>query len=234
MYKNINRSYTVSDSLDDEHIINGRCPNYALNWGEKNKHHWSIGHDYFIGNGMNINDGTKELREILSKRNKNGMDTKNIIFCDLDGVLADFEQGIINKFKKNVEDIKPSLMWYVINSSSFFETLPWMKKGRELWSRIEKYNPIILTGLPRSSSSAVDQKIRWCKRELGENIQVVTCSSKEKPNYSIHNYILIDDRKDNLNAWNNKGGKFVLYNEDDLDAIVERIDKHMENIWQSP
>lgn len=230
------RSYSVSNSSDDDHIRNGRCPNYALNWGEsENKHHWPRGHDYFIGNGMNINDGTKELREILSKRMANGMDTKNIIFCDLDGVLADFEQGVRNKFKKNVEDIKPNLMWGVINkSSSFFETLPWMPKGRELWSRIEKYNPIILTGVPPTSSTAVEQKIRWCQRELGENIQVVTCITKDKPNYSRHKYILIDDRTDNLNAWNNKGGKFLLYDEDHLDAIVERIDKHMEDILPSP
>ena len=126
-------------------------------------------------------------------------------------------------------------MWGVINKSkTFFDTLPWMPKGRELWSRIEKYNPIILTGVPPGSSTAKEQKIRWCQRELGPNVQVITCATKDKPKYCINSSILIDDRTDNLNAWNSKGGKFVLYDEDHLDSIIERIDRHMGADLPSP
>ena len=223
------RSYSISYDNDENHINNGRCPNYALTWNLiENRSHWPIGHDYFMGNGENINDGTKELREILSQRLINGITTRHVIFCDLDGVLADFEQGVKNKFKKNIDELNPNLMWGVINkSSSFFETLPWMPKGKELWSRIEQYNPIILTGVPMGNSKAIEQKIRWCKRELGSNVQVITCASKDKPDYCLHSSILIDDRTDNLNTWNKKGGKFILYDEDHLNAIVERIDRHM-------
>ena len=119
-------------------------------------------------------------------------------------------------------------MWGVINKSNdFFETLPWMPKGRELWTQIEKYNPIILTGVPRGNSTAIEQKIKWCQRELGPNIQVITCATKDKPNYCLTDSILIDDRTDNLNAWNDKGGKFILYDEEHLGSIVERITQHM-------
>lgn len=230
------RSYTISHENDEEHIVNGRCPNYALSWNiNDNIRHWPEGHDYFMGNGENIDDGTKELREILSERLMKGINSKHIIFCDLDGVLADFEQGVINKFNKNVDEIKPGLLWGVINkSNTFFDTLPWMPKGRELWSNIQKYNPIILTGVPSGSKTGAEQKIRWCKRELGPDIQVITCATKEKPIYCIKNSILIDDRTDNLNAWNKKGGKFLLYDEEHLDAIVERIDRHMDAILPSP
>jgi hypothetical protein len=230
------RSYSITQSSDEYHLKNGRCPNYALTWGvSENRRHWPANHDYFMGNGSEIDDGTKELREILSDRLLNGTSTKHIIFCDLDGVLADFEQGVRNKFKKNIDELKPTLMWGVINKSkTFFETLPWMEKGRELWSRIEQYNPIILTGVPPSSSTAVEQKIRWCQRELGPNVKVITCATKDKPNYCTYGSILIDDRTDNLNAWNKKGGKFILYDEEHLDAIVERIDRHMGVDLQSP
>lgn len=230
------RSYSLAHKGDEEHVMNGRCPNYALTWSvSENRHHWSADHDYFIGNGSEINDGTKELREALSLRLESGVSSKYIIFCDLDGVLADFEEGVRNKFKKNVEEIKPSLMWGVINKSkTFFETLPWMPKGRELWAQIKQYNPIILTGVPPGSATASEQKIRWCQRELGPDIQVITCATKDKPKYCIANYILIDDRTDNLNAWNNKGGKFILYDEEHLDDIVERIDRHMGADLPSP
>jgi len=234
------RSYSITQSSDEYHLKNGRCPNYALTWGvSENRRHWPANHDYFMGNGSEIDDDTKELREILSERLLNGKNTKHIIFCDLDGVLADFEQGVRNKFhkftKKNIDELKPTLMWGVINkSNTFFEALPWMPKGRELWSQIEQYNPIILTGVPRGSTKAAEQKIRWCQRELGPNVQVITCATKDKPKYCLDKAILIDDRTDNLKPWNMKGGKFILYDEDHLDDIVERIGRHMEDDLPSP
>ena len=230
------RSYSMGNNEDLIHTSNGRCPNYALTWSQSyNRKHWPEGHDYFMGNGKNITDGTQQLREILSEKMVSDSLSKYCGFCDLDGVLADFEQGVKNKFKKSIEEIKPGLMWGVINkSSSFFESLPWMPKGRELWEQIKQYHPIILTGVPHGSSTASEQKIRWCQRELGPDIQVITCITKEKPKFCLPNSILIDDRTDNLNSWNNKGGKFILYDEDNLDAIIERIDRHMNMDLPSP
>jgi|LauGreDrversion4_2_1035121.scaffolds.fasta_scaffold106977_3 hypothetical protein len=230
------RNYSITNKNDEDHIRNGRCPNYALEWQPiSNRPHWPNGHNYFMGNGENIDDGSKELREALSKRLSEGIDSRHIVFCDLDGVLADFEQGVKNKFNKNVDEMNFGTMWGVINkSNTFFETLPWMPRGKELWSRIEQYNPIILTGVPRGNSSATQQKIRWCQRELGPNVHVITCATKDKPRYCMMNSVLIDDRTENLHAWNKLGGKFVLYHEDNLESIVERIDRHMETDIPSP
>ena len=229
LQRTLKRNYSITNITDEDHIVNGRCPSYALIWRrEDNKPYWSSGHNYYIGNGANINDGTQLVREILSERFENGIISKYLVFCDLDGVLADFEQGIKDKFNKNIDEINPSLMWGVINKSkSFFETLPWMPKGKELWEKIKEYNPIILTGVPQGSATAVQQKIKWCQRELGPDVKVITCLTKEKPNYCIPYSILIDDRVDNLKAWNDKGGKFMLYKEEDLNSILERIDRHM-------
>jgi len=222
------RQYSISCEGDSHNLHNKRCPAYALNWDHTSNYpHWQDGHDYFLGNGENITDNL-ELRQILSEKLLRGTLTSKIIFCDLDGVLADFEQGVINCFKKRPDQLQPGTMWGVINKShTFFETLPWMPRGRELWEQIKQYDPIILTGIPRSSTAA-EQKRRWCATELGPDVHVITCSTKDKPNFCIKNAVLIDDRSDNSIDWNIKGGKFLLYDEEFTDKIIERIHKHME------
>jgi 5'(3')-deoxyribonucleotidase len=222
------RQYSISTDGDSENVTNQRCPEYALNWDHSsNCRHWRQGHDYFLGNGENITDNI-ELRKILSEKLARGTLPSKIVFCDLDGVLADFEQGVVNRFKKRPDELKPGLMWGLINkSSAFFETLPWMPKGRELWEQIKQYDPIILTGTPRSSN-AEEQKRRWCARELGPHIHVITCATKDKPDFCITNAVLIDDRSDNLNEWNSRGGKFILYDEEFTDKVIERIHRYLE------
>lgn len=222
------RQYSITNDSDSNNVDNNRCPNYALSWNHSdNKHHWRPGHDYFLGNGLNIEDN-EELRKILSEKLIRGSLQNKIVFCDLDGVLADFAEGVKKRLKKSPDELNPSLMWGVINkSTTFFDTLPWMPKGRELWERIKQYDPIIITGIPPSATAA-EQKRKWCARELGPDIHVITCVTKDKPKFCISESILIDDRPDNLNAWNLKGGKFILYDEEYLDKIVERIDKHLD------
>lgn len=222
------RQYSISNCHDSDNVINKRCPEYALNWShENNQHHWPPGHDYFMGNGQGINDNL-ELRQILSEKLARGTLPRKIIFCDLDGVLANFEQGVINRFNKPPDKLKPAIMWGVINkSNSFFDSLPWMPRGRELWEEIKQYDPIILTGIPNGATAA-EQKRRWCARELGPDVHVITCATKEKPRFCINGSLLIDDRTDNLNAWNIKGGKYILYDEEFTDDVIERINKYMD------
>ena len=222
------RQYSISDSSDSDNIKNERCPEYALNWNQNsNQHYWEPGHDYFMGNGINITDN-EELRKILSEKLARGTLPNKIVFCDLDGVLADFDQGIMNRFKKRPDELKSGLMWGVINkSNSFFKSLPWMPRGKELWEQIKQYDPIILTGIPRSASAA-EQKREWCARELGPDIHVITCLTSNKADYCLQNSILIDDRPDNIMKWNSKGGTFILYDEDSLNETIERINKHMD------
>ena len=233
------RSYSLSSERDHNHTINGRCPNYALNWPHNdNSKHWPINHDYFIGNNIfpdNDSEELRNLREILSKKLKTGTLIQPIIFCDLDGVLANFEEGVKMKFKKPVDEIKPALLWGVINkSNTFFDTLPWMPKGKELWDGIKNYHPIILTGVPGCKEKLIEQKIKWCQRELGPDVPVITCLTKDKPKYCLSNSILIDDRTDNLKAWNDSDGKFILYDEEHLESILERVDRHMVSVFPQP
>jgi inhibitor of KinA sporulation pathway (predicted exonuclease) len=75
------------------------------------------------------------------------------LFCDLDGVLADFDGGILKLTGRAVHDLPVSQMWKAVSRCNtprgFFGSLDWMSDGRELWDAIKHCNPKILTGCPR-------------------------------------------------------------------------------------
>ena len=60
-----------------------------------------------------------------------------------------------------------------------------------LWNRLQDLNPIMIT----DTMSQQIEKRNWCKKHLGENIQVIFCETREKPYYCNEpNAILIDEQ----------------------------------------
>jgi hypothetical protein len=149
------------------------------------------------------------------------------LFCDLDGVLADFDEGTKSLLGKYPDELNQRLMWSTLKKyKTFYEDLQWMPEGKILWENIKKYNPIILTGCPHGYPSAVKQKLNWCARELGPDVKVITCKTKDKPKFCNPNSgdILIDDRTIIMDEWIAKGGKYILYSEGNLESILEGLD----------
>jgi len=115
-------------------------------------------------------------------------DSLPTIYCDMDGVLCDFSQGISNMFKlksKNPSEPGPMQMagysdaqdWLtapmtdskwepVENYPMFWPTLPWTKDGKKLWSYIEKYNPHILSAYAPYDKNSRKGKLLWLQRNL--------------------------------------------------------------------
>jgi hypothetical protein len=94
------------------------------------------------------------------------------VYVDLDGVLCDFEHGVRSIFPEmtesmSLQDLERHDMWRRISSqSSFFNTLPWAKGGKELWDAVRHLNPDILTGVPAAFAESRAEKFEWCAREL--------------------------------------------------------------------
>ena len=137
------------------------------------------------------------------------------IFCDLDGVLADFEAGCVRVTGRHPSaygkrDI--GKMWRALaRSGGFYDRLPWMADGRELWGAIRHLEPTILTGLPLGQW-AEPQKRSWCARELGEGVEVICCMARDKHTFIRGpGDILIDDRERAEEPWVRAGGTFVLH-----------------------
>ena len=55
-------------------------------------------------------------------------------------------------------------------------------------------------------------KIYWIKKHVDKNVFITaTLKGKHKAVYARPDYVLIDDRKDNIEAWTNAGGIGVLH-----------------------
>lgn len=90
------------------------------------------------------------------------------VYCDLDGVLADFEKGVVNLLGTGSSKLVKGTMWKTIaRANAFYENLDWTGDGQELWNAIQHLQPDILTGVPYPKSSRVE-KFNWCKQKLGK------------------------------------------------------------------
>ena len=130
-----------------------------------------------------------------------------IIYCDMDGVLVDFEKGYKDLTTEDASyKTDPNKFWAPITKAgaSFWIKLEWMPDGHKLWDYIEKYNPTLLSAPSREESSRIGKRI-WVKRNL-PGIKLLLKSAERKQEYATPNAILIDDRKDNIDRWNAAGG----------------------------
>jgi hypothetical protein len=131
------------------------------------------------------------------------------LFLDLDGVLADFDRGVQEVTGRRPEELPLKAMWAALaRVPRFFETLATMEDAEALWRFCAPHHPTILTGLPLGSW-APEQKRRWVARMLGKHVPVITCMSREKPQWSGPGHVLVDDRASLREGWERKGGIFV-------------------------
>ena len=83
--------------------------------------------------------------------------TKFHIYCDMDGVLVDFNKGYFELTGHKLDGIyrTDTNFWDPINQAGydFWINLDWMPDGKELWSYIKKYKPELLSAPSRHPSS---------------------------------------------------------------------------------
>ena len=139
------------------------------------------------------------------------------IFVDRDGVLANFDKSAsaivgMNHYKATFI-LGDDEMWKRIHSrKDFFVNLDPMDDMPLLWTVLRRFNPWVLTALPRENSErAAKQKQAWVQKHLTPKPPVVTCYTKDKVNYCSPGDILIDDREVVKAAWEAKGGHYITH-----------------------
>jgi hypothetical protein len=139
------------------------------------------------------------------------------LFLDLDGVLADFDAGVFRATGSTPAELGDRRMWPVLaRTPGFYDQLPWMADGRDLWQFSQPFHPVILTGLP-IGRWAEPQKRSWCARELGADVTVICCPSRDKAKHAAallapgETMVLVDDRLKLQTPWEDAGGRCVLH-----------------------
>jgi len=184
-----------------------------------------------INNYLDIAPGieTKEDKEIILNLWRNRRKALSLplfeneevmnytIYSDMDGVLSDFDK----RFMQFSDGIPPGQyeqrkgkeeFWKLIDDTvgvPFWAGMDWMPDGKEYWSYIEKYNPIILSAPSKNEESKYGKRI-WKKRNMPNNKMILVPAWK-KQEYATPTSILIDDRADNINQWEAAGGIGILH-----------------------
>lgn len=149
--------------------------------------------------------------------------TKHKIFLDLDGVMADFDKGICDITGKRCHQLSDKAIWKAVDEAGdFFANLPMMKDAKELWNVVRKHDVEVLTGLP-DTYDAESHKEEWVQNNLSKDIKVNVVKSKNKHKFAKENHILIDDRKDLIKQWEEKGGIGILHK--NAKQTIEQLNK---------
>ena len=137
------------------------------------------------------------------------------LYCDLDGVLADFDVGYeaLSGAKPNRDSNFDDVDWALVrNTKDFYKNLPPMPDMQKLWTYIKKYNPPILTGIPSAGvPEAEGNKRAWVYKNLGSDVTVICCLSKDKANYCTRGDVIIDDYPRYRDKWIAAGGIWILH-----------------------
>jgi hypothetical protein len=140
------------------------------------------------------------------------------LYLDLDGVLADFDKaagyhlGTNNIYKYEFVWGQAKFWEKLSAADDFFSDLEPTVDCADLIDAVAHLDPIILTALPYTNADVVaEQKRDWVQFHLGQGYEVITCQTKDKPNYCKPGDILIDDRAVNRDAWLAKGGTYIIH-----------------------
>ena len=166
------------------------------------------------------------------------------IYCDMDGVLTDFEKRFVSLLKqegpkyyskevinqvtrpKHFEAIEGAKeFWNFIDNHiglEFWSEMEWMPNGKQLWNFIEQYTPVILTSPSRQNSSRLGKRI-WVKEHLPSTPKVEFRFGASKSDFANENAILIDDKPSNLEAFASKGGIALEVKDGEIQSVINKL-----------
>ena len=147
------------------------------------------------------------------------------IYFDMDGVLADFDRGVLELCGMEALDqetrspAEDDLMWEAIRKvDHFYDKLELMPGAKKMFDAV--YGTFgdcceILTGIPKEKRgivTAAEDKICWMKRILSDQVKVNVCYRAEKiEKCTGPETVLIDDLEKNIREWQDAGGTGILH-----------------------
>ncbi len=145
-----------------------------------------------------------------------------MIYCDLDGVLADFNRTFKELTGQLPHEVSRHDLWKKVGSTpNYWLMLPLTSDAKELMTYLSRYSYQILTGLPMSGYHQAEiEKCQWVRKHVSSDIKIICCLSKDKSLYCKKGDILIDDYEPNIARWKKAGGIGILHT-NAIDTIAQ-------------
>lgn len=153
------------------------------------------------------------------------------VYLDLDGVMADFDRGYLERFGCPPRDHDDDTLWRNIDGcDDFFPSLQLVDGARQFYDWVTKahcLNVMILTACPRTNyPKAARHKIDWVRNNLCREVMVLPVMGGVNKPLFMHRPgdVLIDDYRRNVKAWSEAGGVGILHrNWHDTSAALEEV-----------
>ena len=212
-----------TDSILNEAIVGEKikCDNCGWSWnivdgGDDLFICHKCGHDNEFKTSMPVGEdkdpfGINAYARELGRLNEKVMDYK--IYCDMDGVLVDFERGYeeLTGIDLRGEFQKGEDFWDPISKAGvgFWASLKWMPDGQKLWNYLKPFKPDLLSAPSREQSSRIGKHV-WVKHKI-PGTKLILRYAKQKQELATPESILIDDRQVNIDQWEAAGGIGILH-----------------------
>ena len=149
-----------------------------------------------------------------------------VVYFDMDGVVADFVQGYKNVFGGLIDyNTDPfTTNQTCLSEPRFFRMLPILERGKALFDELrKKYQVMILTTPMQGMDYCKIDKIAWVKEYLGEGLTILFSDSKADYAHSNLDF-LIDDMDYNLEPWAEAGGTALNFRKMTNEEIIKKIE----------
>ena len=161
------------------------------------------------------------LEDILEIKNQD-----YIIYFDIDDTLTDYSNRLGNMIITDPEtgEKRPIKASDTVDNKEFWTTAKWLPGSKEMldFAKNNFSNVEILSAVPELSKAnkeltgkrffdaPVDGKTEWLNKNVGPIKTIWTKSGKEKAIYATPNTVLVDDKPENVIAFEKAGGIGIL------------------------
>ena len=233
--KDIVRSFS-HEMVHHEQNLEGRLDNIQTTNTQEDDHLNDIEAEANLNGTMTFRNWTDNLQEKKKVKDPFGLNAYAMelarlredegqykVYLDMDGVLADFDQRFRDlsgmEPKEYEAEYGTEEFWNFIdekNKIRFWVGIPVMPGAKQLVDAVKNYDYEILTAPSAKKQSRLGKRL-WIRNHqdiFGGVPKINFKKAKEKhlvkPELSQYD-ILVDDRKDTINRWNEAGGTGIFY-----------------------
>jgi len=171
--------------------------------------------------------------------------TKNTLYIDMDGVVADWSAGateIIGYSLHNASAYYPPEHWVkVTECKRLYRNLPKMPGADEMVDTARKFRDdlgwelLFLTAVPKSNDVrwAFYDKVHWVLERYPEIPVHFGPYSKDKHVHCKPGDVLVDDRVENIHEWVGAGGHGILVGLNEVPKATTELLHHFHRLYNN-